>query len=304
MSFWAYMLHCRGGYFYTGHTDNLEIRVAQHRTGAIPRFTADHLPIELVWSQEFPTRDEAKEAERRIKGWSRAKKLALIRGDWDRISTLAKAKGSPSTSSGKTGLGKNQTKNSVRPELVGGLSFTLIPHSSARPRSISSVTAQVTKLEDGGLSLQYEVRPAATLVMPDRDAPWRRDGLWTSTCFEVFVRPGPGSSYAELNFAPHRSWNAYSFTDRRRGMAPIEGRSDPHMVDSRLDDRRSAFPDSYQLDVILSNDWFPHSAARFGLSAVIEEKDGTKSYWALAHPDGPPDFHDPACFVATLPAIA
>ncbi|WP_338424642.1 GIY-YIG nuclease family protein [Sphingopyxis kveilinensis] len=102
MSFWAYMLHCRGGAFYTGHTDNLAYRVAQHEAGAIRGFTSDKLPVTLVWSQEFGTRIEALEAERRIKGWSRAKKMALIRGDWDSISSLAKGKNGPSTGSGRT----------------------------------------------------------------------------------------------------------------------------------------------------------------------------------------------------------
>jgi predicted GIY-YIG superfamily endonuclease len=59
MSFWAYMLHCRGGSFYVGHTDNLEDRVAQHQSGSIRGFTRDHLPVKLVWSQEFSTRYEA-----------------------------------------------------------------------------------------------------------------------------------------------------------------------------------------------------------------------------------------------------
>jgi len=102
MSFWAYILHCHGGAFYTGHTDNLPNRIGQHQWGLIPGYTADRLPVTLVWSQEFSTRVEALEAERRIKGWSRAKKMALIRGDWDRISALAKSKSGPSTSSGRT----------------------------------------------------------------------------------------------------------------------------------------------------------------------------------------------------------
>ncbi len=105
MGFWAYMLHCRGGAFYTGHADNLPRRIAQHESGSIEGFTADRLPVLLVWSQEFSTRFEALEAERRIKGWSRAKKMALIRGDWDRISALAKGKDGPSTSSGQTDSG-------------------------------------------------------------------------------------------------------------------------------------------------------------------------------------------------------
>ena len=104
MAFWACMLHCRGGYLYIGHTDDLERRVAQHRIGSYPGFTADHLPVEPVWSSEFPTRDEAKAVEKQLKGWSRAKKLALIRSDWTRISALAKKKSSPSTSSGQTEL--------------------------------------------------------------------------------------------------------------------------------------------------------------------------------------------------------
>ena len=92
MSFWAYMVHCNAGRLYVGHTDDLERRIAQHETGAIPGFTRNYLPVRLVWCQEFATRDEAKAAEKHIKGWSRAKKLALIRGDWEEISRLSKSK--------------------------------------------------------------------------------------------------------------------------------------------------------------------------------------------------------------------
>ena len=96
------MLHCRGGKFYVGHTDDLERRLGEHQSGAMPGFTADRLPVELVWCGEFTTRYEALAFERRIKGWSRPNKMALIRGDWDRISALAKSKNGPSTSSGRT----------------------------------------------------------------------------------------------------------------------------------------------------------------------------------------------------------
>jgi predicted GIY-YIG superfamily endonuclease len=131
MTFWTYMLHCRGGAFYVGHTDNLEYRIGQHQSGLIAGFTADHLPVTLVWSQDFLTRHEAKEAEKGIKGWSRAKKMALIRGDWERISILAKGKNGPSTSSGRTGLKEpvtetaNPSPDPARPELVEGLSLSL-----------------------------------------------------------------------------------------------------------------------------------------------------------------------------------
>ena len=104
MTFWAYMLHCEGGRLYVGQTDDLERRVAQHFSGAIPGFTRDFPAQKLIWSEQFQTRIEALEAERRIKGWSRAKKLALARNDWLSLSQLAKKKGSPSTSSGQTGF--------------------------------------------------------------------------------------------------------------------------------------------------------------------------------------------------------
>ena len=89
MTFWAYMLHCHAGFFYVGHTDDLEKRVWQHENGVIPGFTHDHLPVKLVWCADFGTRDDAKAMEHRVKGWSRAKKLALIRGDFVEISRLA-----------------------------------------------------------------------------------------------------------------------------------------------------------------------------------------------------------------------
>jgi putative endonuclease len=96
------MLHCRGGYFYVGHTDDLERRMDQHERSVVPGFVREHSPAKLVWTAEFPTRYEAISMERRLKGWSRAKKLALIRDDWDSISKLARGKSSPSTSSGRT----------------------------------------------------------------------------------------------------------------------------------------------------------------------------------------------------------
>ena len=107
MTFWTDMLHCNGGAFYVGHTDDLERRVAQHEIGATPGFVRDHLPVKLVWSEAFSTREEALAMERRLKGWSRAKKLALIRGDWDDLSRLSRGieKGRPSTSSDRTGEG-------------------------------------------------------------------------------------------------------------------------------------------------------------------------------------------------------
>ena len=89
--FWVYILKCADGSYYTGHTDNLERRVAQHHSGEIPScYTFTRRPVKLAFTQECSSREEALMAELRIKGWSRAKKAALINGDWEQVSRLAK----------------------------------------------------------------------------------------------------------------------------------------------------------------------------------------------------------------------
>jgi putative endonuclease len=89
--FHCYMLRCADGTYYVGHTDDLAIRIAQHQTGCFTGYTYKRRPVELVWSDAFQTRDDAKAVEKKLKGWGRAKKEALIAGDWERISELAKS---------------------------------------------------------------------------------------------------------------------------------------------------------------------------------------------------------------------
>ena len=90
MAFYAYILRCSDGSFYTGHTDDLEKRIAEHQSGQCSGYTESRRPVTLVWVQDFPTRYEALVTERQIKGWSRAKKQALIDGDWQRLSVLSR----------------------------------------------------------------------------------------------------------------------------------------------------------------------------------------------------------------------
>ena len=90
MSFWVYILRCAGGSYYTGHTDDLAKRLAEHEAGQVAGYTATRLPVTLLFSQEFPAREEALAAEQQVKGWSRKKKQAMIQGDWSEVSRLAK----------------------------------------------------------------------------------------------------------------------------------------------------------------------------------------------------------------------
>ena len=80
MSFWVYILRCADNSYYTGHSDNLENRIAKHMSGEIEGYTSTRLPVRLVFSEEFATREEALTCELQIKGWSRKKKEALMRG--------------------------------------------------------------------------------------------------------------------------------------------------------------------------------------------------------------------------------
>lgn len=89
MAFWAYLLRCADGSYYAGHSDDLEKRLGEHQAGLCAGYTASRLPVALLWSQEFASREEALASERQIKGWNRKKKEALIRGDWDEIQRLA-----------------------------------------------------------------------------------------------------------------------------------------------------------------------------------------------------------------------
>ncbi|MDH5190685.1 MAG: GIY-YIG nuclease family protein [Gammaproteobacteria bacterium] len=90
MSFWVYILKCSDKSYYTGHTDNLESRLYLHNHNTFDCYTSSRLPVILVFYEEFSSREEALERERQIKRWSRQKKEALIKGDWTKLSDLAR----------------------------------------------------------------------------------------------------------------------------------------------------------------------------------------------------------------------
>ena len=90
--FWVYILRCADHSYYTGHTEDLDRRIAQHEAGDIPScYTFNRRPVVLVFCQPCVTREEALSAERQIKGWSRKKKEAMMRGDWAEVSRLARS---------------------------------------------------------------------------------------------------------------------------------------------------------------------------------------------------------------------
>lgn len=87
---WIYILRCADGTYHTGHTSNLQKRLAEHEAGEGSTWTQKRLPVELVYQQEMADENKAFLAERQIKNWSRAKKAALIAGEWNAVRWFAK----------------------------------------------------------------------------------------------------------------------------------------------------------------------------------------------------------------------
>ena len=173
------------------------------------------------------------------------------------------------------------------------MELNLVPHADAPPKAVRGVSVQVQR-EARGLNLLYLVEcPPEQLLVPQPAKPYRADGLWQTTCFELFVRDG-GPGYREFNFSPSRQWAAYAFEGHRDGREPLAVDEAPSVL---------PMPEPFGLLLrsVLRLEAGPN--ARFGLSAVIEEADGTKSYWALKHPPGAPDFHHPDCFALELPPL-
>ncbi len=176
----------------------------------------------------------------------------------------------------------------------------LILHPDSRCTAATHIAVDVARPRPGNLVLRYLVTARMSdLRMPPVSAPVRSDELWRHTCFEAFVRASPNASYYEFNFAPSRQWAAYRFSGYRKGMRVATGIGAP-----RVEARSNG--GCYELQVSLALDRLPglpgDAAWRLGLSAVIEETSGFKSYWALAHPPGKADFHHPDCFAHELPA--
>ena len=168
----------------------------------------------------------------------------------------------------------------------------LEPHAESPVPEGRHVNVAVAR-KGGTLDIAYVIEGSTErLTIPPPAKPRRTDGLWRSTCLELFAR-GPGSEYYEFNFAPSTEWAAYRFSGRREGMAPLALDAPPRI---NVSDKGYALIVSVQLEGLGSD------PLTVGLSAVVAEKDGTLSYWALKHPEGAPDFHDPACFALELPA--
>lgn len=175
-------------------------------------------------------------------------------------------------------------------------------HPDSRCFSAAHIEVGIARPRADCLVLSYIVSgKMSDIHMPPVMAAARSNDLWRHTCFEAFVRASSTAEYYEFNFAPSTQWAAYRFSSYRAGMCVAAEFNAPSI-------EVQSSPDCYTLQASLELDrlsGLPRKALwHLGLSALIEDTSGRKSYWALAHPPGKPDFHHPDCFAHELsPAV-
>jgi len=168
-------------------------------------------------------------------------------------------------------------------------------HPDSRCVAATQIEADVARPSPGRLTLRYVLSGTLRdLRVPPPAAAERADELWQHTCFEAFVSASPGGAYYELNFAPSLQWAAYRFGGYRSAMCVAHEIAAPRIA-VKSNGASLALEAALELPGLASDPIW-----HLGLSAVIEETNGQKSYWALAHPPGKADFHHSDCFVLEL----
>jgi hypothetical protein len=202
----------------------------------------------------------------------------------------------------------------------------LILHPDSECGALDAIDVEILREAPRRFSVRFIATGAVKRLSVPRETrgPAKRvDGLWQHTCFEAFVRVGDDDDYHEFNLSPSRDWACYRFDAYRAGMAEAKRVQPPAIgtwlhhaqigserergLQQDLAGHRRDFAHPFfeltatlgmeqMLDLPVSEPW------HLGLSAVIEERNGNKSYWALAHPPGAPDFHHRDCFALELAA--
>jgi hypothetical protein len=159
-------------------------------------------------------------------------------------------------------------------------------HPETHSQAAHGIDARVSWIGAGPLALHYALKgDIVRLRIPPPQPPRRADYLWQHTCFEAFVSAEGQPDYCEFNFSPSGEWAVYSFRRYRDGGPVEEGDLAPKIATLRTDHR-------FELNATIPLPRALQSRRlRLGLSAVIEEKNGVLSYWALKHPPGRADFH-------------
>ena len=170
---------------------------------------------------------------------------------------------------------------------------SLVCHQHMPSKVVREIVVSGARGEGGLITLRYTViGDIGGIHIPEPTEPERRNGLWKTTCFELFTQDVGQQAYREYNFSPSGAWAAYSFSAYRQGMSDVDIWAPRIAI--------TADEESLVVDVTFVS---PRLAPQHvGAYAIIEEEGGAQSFWALRHPPGKPDFHNEFGFSYLIPA--
>jgi hypothetical protein len=183
----------------------------------------------------------------------------------------------------------------------GGSSIALTPHPRTPTDVVHAIEARLQRSRDGTLAVKYTLTGHLDRMrIPELRRPRVAERLWQHTCCELFVRHVGAAAYHEFNFAPSAEWAGYAFEGYRAGARVLDASLDPHVIARRG-------PDALELEAVVAlhrlSPLLAHAALALSITAVVEDRDGVLSYWALEHPADRPDFHHHDAFVLELDEI-
>jgi hypothetical protein len=173
-------------------------------------------------------------------------------------------------------------------------------HPADHGSPVTSIDVRVSRSPAALLKVTYSIRGELEHVrIPALGARRIAEQLWRHTCCELFVRAHGTEAYHEFNFAPSGEWASYAFERYREGFLLRDETLDPgvRVNGSEMLELHA----SVQLAPL--SDAYAEARLALGLSAVIEARDGARSYWALAHPAAEPDFHHRGAFALEIDAL-
>jgi hypothetical protein len=172
----------------------------------------------------------------------------------------------------------------------------LVCHPDTPCAALAALGVKIVLNDEHGWDVEFVAMGSPLdLRLPAPTGPVQTEGLWHTTCFELFFALD-GDAYVEMNLSPSCAWAAFHFDHYRTGMRPIDMPAPAISI--------AVGHERLVMSASLAEDALPWDrTGRMGISAVIEERSGAVSYWALAHPPGRPDFHHHDCFALHLPPV-
>ena len=161
--------------------------------------------------------------------------------------------------------------------------LTLHPDCKSGP--ITRVKADIEATRSGCRARFRLTGDIGAIKVPVHAPMIREDDLWKTTCFEIFWQPDGGEYYREFNLSPSSKWACYDFDGFR-----LNSRDAPV---SSMSISCSASDDELILEASMASE-LP-LPAKIALNAIVEDKQGNIQFWALAFPDGKPEFHHEIC---------